>query len=236
MSTADVAVREEALGALVEIGNQLDQLAGTLNRALTVLPATTTQGVLSQWSRVLELWDRLREMVETMADAPGGSWELQYTAGVWNERIGGYATAIAARPDESYTKVQHYWEGEAVEAYTAMLPAQRDALERIKTTFSDPISSMLAEMAAVIEKFWRETNIILHGVIAAVVVCAVAAWFNPPGALATIVGAIVGAAYYIGDRYGDIKEAATVHQNLLHQKLHDNIGYPEGGWPRGRAA
>lgn len=158
---------------------------------------------------------------------------IRVDAVAWNRDIGGGTSALAGRADPSYTRIQDYWEGEAVEAYLNMLPAQRIALEQIKETFADPAATMLVEMGNAIESFWStvETQIwILYAAIVAATIIALAGF--APFAIAAVIGALAFAIEQVTSAYSSLRSEASHHKNILEQKLFDNLGFPEGHWPR----
>lgn len=232
MVPQDAELLERVDAAVKAVDDEVNRLRSAVNSVGDLLPAT----VRTEWDQACGLWEDLRQIIERVRLAPGRAESLRAYATMWDRDVGGATSAIAGRADPTYTKVQDYWEGEGVQAYLAVLPAQRRALEEIKETFTDPISTTHEQMARAIDSFWTSLEVACWAVYFALAGATIFAIYGGPVLVSAAVGGFLGVLYWqagnVTTAYESLRSEAANQRSLLHQKLNDNGPYPDGGWPR----
>jgi hypothetical protein len=176
--------------------------------------------VLAGWHKftgfLSECWDAVVEICTNMG-SPSALWN---TADAWSDSVGGPVSGQVQSAEAGSLEVDDNWDGTAADRYRQNLPMpmQKTALERVKTTFSDGISSALSDVAKGIMAFWGGLVVALGALVAGII-----------GALAssaTIFG--LPAAPFIAAGAALVCSSAN---STLRQKLNDNTGYRDGHWP-----
>ncbi len=136
--------------------------------------------------------------------------------------------------DAGSLTVDDNFDGSAATAYKQAVPLQKTALEKIKTTYTDGISTVLSDVGKAIYVFWGALIVALAafiaGMIAAIsssatIVGLPAGPFIGAGAVLVALGAFAAGSM-------NLKSAAAAANTSLRQKINDNSGFRDGHWPK----
>jgi hypothetical protein len=233
VSSSEAALLEQINAVIGRIEGKTTELQNSINGKLHWLPAGLQDKVVAGWNSfcgfMTRIWDNLNEVLSNM----GSPSALGDAADAWSDWVGGPVSARVQSAEAGLLDVDNNWDGDAAEAYRQTLPMQKAALDKVRATLTDGISSALNEVAKGILKFWA-------GLITALVALAVgiagalassATIFGLPAApvIAAGAGLVASAAIITGAELlkGDCASANTV----LRQKLNDNSGFHRGHWP-----
>ncbi|GAA2888529.1 hypothetical protein Acy02nite_70350 [Actinoplanes cyaneus] len=89
-----------------------------------------------------------------MLDDMGSLSALSATATAWTERVGVPVSGQVQAAEAGLLTVDDNWDGDAANAYRQMLPLQKAALEKVKTTITDGLSTALDQLHGGIFLFW----------------------------------------------------------------------------------
>jgi hypothetical protein len=96
------------------------------------------------------IWDNLNEILSNMG-SPSALWSA---ADAWSDGVGGPVSAQVQSAEAGLLDVDNNWDGTAAEAYRQSLPLQKAALDKVRATLTDGISTALNEVSKGILKFW----------------------------------------------------------------------------------
>lgn len=230
---------DEIFDLLDEIQAKTDELANTVNHWLGRVPgwaAWVGDRIREAWDWLVqkanEFWDGLTLIVGNLGD-PG---KLSATASGWNSGVGAPVSAQVQVAEAGNLEVDDTWAGTAADNYRQRIGLHKTALDKIKSSMTDGLSSALNAVRTGVLVFW-----------VAMVAALVTLIFGIVGALAatgTLVGIPVGVfaaagafALALAEIWGGgtiLKSDCTSARNTLEQKvLHENTGFLDGHWPAG---
>lgn len=232
----EAAIIERIVGLVDRINAKTTELQNNINSKLHWLPGFLRDRVVDGWNAfvgaVQKCWDALREIFGNLG-SPSALWA---TADAWSDRVGGpvsgqvpSAKAGMLRGDDTTN-----WQGNAAENYRQGLPLHEVALDKIKISLSDGISTALSDVAKGIITFWAGLAValvaFLSGMIGAVTSSATIVGLPAAPFIAVAAALAAGAAFLSGGLI--LKAVASSNNSTLRQKLNDNSGYDGGHWPR----
>jgi hypothetical protein len=232
----EAAIIERILGLIDRINARTTDLQNNINSKLHWLPGFLRDRVVDGWNAFVgaaqKCWDALREVFGNMG-SPSTLWA---TADGWSDQVGGpvsgqvpSAKAGTLRGDDTTN-----WRGNAAENYRQGLPLHEAALDKIKSSLSDGISTALSDVAKGIITFWAGLAValvaFLSGMIGAVTSSATIVGLPAAPFIAVAAALAAGAAFLSGGLI--LKAVASSNNSALRQKLNDNSGYDAGHWPR----
>src|SRR5436309_2398019 len=242
---APVTMAEEAAliqkinDTLTKIENKATEIIDDINKFLGhwYIPGFLKDGVrkAGEWlvAQLKKMWDALAEIITNMG-SPSTLWN---TADAWSGQVGGPVSGLSGNADPAQSTALQQWTGTAATAYSTTLGPQRKAIDAIKTTFTDPISTQLSAVARAIWIFW--------GALIAGLVALVAALVGAAASSATIVGlpaapfiAAAGVLVFLGAFFvagENLRGACSDANSVLTQKLNADSAFKGGQWPKATA-
>jgi hypothetical protein len=238
MAPGATAAEEAALIAKINdvvgrIEAKTTELQNSINSKLHWLPGFLQDKVIAGWNKftkfLKECWDALVEIFTNMG-SPSTLWN---TADAWSNNVGGPVSGEVQSAEAGSLEVDDNWDGTAADKYRQNLPMQKTALEKIKTTYTDGISSALSDVAKGIIAFWGGLIVALGSLVAGIIgaLTSSATILGLPAAPFIAAAAALAAvgAFYSGGLI--LKSVCSSANSTLRQKLNDNTGYRDGHWP-----
>lgn len=238
MAPSTVAAEESALIAKINevlgrIEAKTTELQHSINSKLKWLPGALQDKVVAGWNKftgfLSECWDAVVEICTNMG-SPSALWS---TADAWSNSVGGPVSGEVQSAEGGSLEVDDNWDGTAADRYRQNLPMQKTALERVKSTFSDGISSALSDVAKGIMAFWGGLVVALCALVAGIIgaLASSATIFGLPAAPFIAAGAALAAVGAVFSGGLILKSVCSSANSTLRQKLNDNTGYRDGHWP-----
>lgn len=230
----------EIFETIAKIEQKVKELQDAINAGLESLSrwlGWVADRVHDGWNwfcdKIGEFWDWLSNIVTHMGDPE----MLSATADAWSDSIGGPVSAEVGNADAGSLLVDDTWTGMAAEQYKQRIALQKTALDKVRATFSEGISTALKDMRMAIWVYW--------GALVAALATLVGGLIGAIGSSATVFGlpaapfiaaAAVGACLVACWGGGEILKSQAANANtVLRQKLNDNSGFPDDAWPAGAA-
>ncbi|MEE6261791.1 hypothetical protein [Plantactinospora sonchi] len=237
------AAEEQALinkihSTVARINTKTSELQNNINNKMGWLPGPLQDKVLEGWNKftgfLRECWDALAEIFTNMG-SPSTLWS---TADSWSNNVGGPVSAQVQSAKVGTLATDDRWDGTAAERYRQNLPLQETALDKMKSVYSDGVSSALSDVAKGIIAFWGALIVALGALVAGIIgaVTSSATIFGLPAApfIAAAAALVAVGAFYSGGLI--LKSVCSSANSTLRQKLNDNTGYREGHWPSATTA
>jgi hypothetical protein len=234
VAAEEAAIVEKINSVIGRINTKTTELQNSINSKIGWLPGFLQDKVIAGWNHFMgflrDCWNALAEVVTNMG-SPSTLWN---TANAWSETVGGPVSAQVQSAKAGSLTVDDRWNGEAADSYRQNLPLQETALDKMKSTFSDGISTALSDVAKGIIAFWGSLVVALGSLVvgligalasSATILGLPAAPFIAAGAALVAVGAIFSGRLIL-------QSVASGANTTLHQKLSDNTGYRDEHWPR----
>jgi prophage DNA circulation protein len=238
MAPSTTAVEESALLAKINevvsrIESKTTDLQNSINSKMKWLPGPLQDKVIAGWNKftgfLQDCWDALAEIFGNMG-SPSTLWN---TGDSWSNSVGGPVSAQVQSAEAGSLEVDDNWDGSAADRYRQNLPMQKTALEKMKSTFSDGISSALSDVAKGIIAFWGGLIVALGALVTGIITAlgSAATIFGLPAApfIAAAAALVAVGAFLSGGLI--LKSVCSSANSTLRQKLNDNTGYREGHWP-----
>lgn len=236
---AEEALIQQIHRIIARINEKTTELQNSINSKIGWLPEFLADKVREGWNSFIgflrECWDAL---VEVFTNA-GSPFTLSNTADSWSDSVGGPVSGQVQAAEAGSLEVDDHWDGDAADQYRQNLPMQKAALEKIKTVYTDGISTALSDVAKGIVQFWGGLLLALLALVGGIVgaILSSATIFGLPAApfIAATAAATAVGAFYGGGLV--LKSAVASANSTLRQKLNDNTAYrdPDGGndghWP-----
>ena len=230
---SEAALLDQINSVVGRIDSKTTELQNSINGKLHWLPSGLQDKVVSGWNSFCgfleRIWDNLTEILANMG-SPSALWS---TADAWSDWIGGPVSGQVQSADAGLLTVDTNWDGDAAEAYRQTLPLQKAALDKVKATLTDGISTALNEVAKGILKFWAGLATALAALVIGIIgaLASSATVFGLPAAPFIAAGAGLAAAAAMITGAELLKSDCASANTVLRQKLNDNAGFHEGHWP-----
>jgi hypothetical protein len=233
VSSSEAALLDQINAVVGRIDTKTTELQNSINGKLHWLPGGLQDKVVSGWNSfcgfMKRIWDNLNEILSNMG-SPSALWSA---ADAWSDWVGGPVSGQVQSAEAGPLTVDDNWDGDAADAYRQTLPLQKAALDKVKSTLTDGISTALNEVAKGILKFWAGLVTALAALVVGIIgaIASSATIFGLPAApfIAAGAGLVASAAMITGAELlkGDCASANTT----LRQKINDNGGFHQGHWP-----
>ncbi|MCO8274214.1 hypothetical protein M1L60_26795 [Actinoplanes sp. TRM 88003] len=235
--TSSTAQEDDLIGKIMSLLDKVEQktndLQNSINSKIGFLPGYLQDKVRSGWKSFCDFMSKVWSDVRQFVTHLGSPSTLTATANAWSDRIGGPVSGRVQTAEAGLLEVDTNWDGDAAEAYRQMLPLQKAALEKVKTVFTDGITTMLGEMVKAINLFFGALVVALGALVIGIVGAASssATIVGLPAAPFIAAGAAgaAAAAFFAGGL--NLRSTAEAANSTLRQKLNDNVGYHDGAWP-----
>lgn len=216
-----VAKGEELESKINDFFAKIDDVLDWVPGFLDYLIKPIQDGLQNLRTKVAEFWEKVKEFLENT----GNPDKLKSYADRWREQVGNPIGEIAESISKDKLETNTEWSGSGAAAYKAVLPAQKDGLDKVKDISVD-FSDTLKELANGIENFWISIGIAFGsavvGLAGAIVEAATVVAI--PGAIATAIGAVGVAAGFIGKAIVDLKaicDTIDTSQDTIKQGVID---------------
>lgn len=189
-----MTTKSDLYGMLDEAEGLMEDLRGAVNFVLQHLPFyvpdSVADKILSEWDKVSAKATAEISSMRTSVDESGEEVSLRAAADGWSDRVKAGISGLSGRIDEGGLTVEDAstFQGTAADAYRAIIPAQKGAIDAI-AGHPDDISSGLDELAGAIQTW---TNAYIVAVLA--LLGGIGSAIAGVAASETGVGAIVGLA------------------------------------------
>jgi hypothetical protein len=232
-SGTEAALLDQIASVLDRIDGKTTELQNTINDNLHWLPGGLQDRVVAGWNRfcgfMRRIWDNLNEIISNMG-SPSALWSA---ADAWSDWVGGPVSGQVQSADAGLLSVDDNWDGDAADAYRQTLPLQKAALEKVKSTLTDGLSSALSDVAKGILVFWTGLLTALVALVLGIVgaLASGATIFGLPAAPFIAAGAGLTASAAIITGAEILKSVCSAANSTLRQKLAENSAFHEGHWP-----
>lgn len=232
----ELAIIEKLNGLVERIMGKIAQLHDNIISKSRWLPGPLQDKVIAGWNQFIRAMDRFWEAQQQFWGNMGSPSTLWNTADAWSDTIGGPVSGQVASAKAGRLRGDNSsnWQGNAAEQYRQGLPLHEAALDKMKSTLSDGVSTALSDLAKGIITFWAALGVALAAFVGGMIgaVASSASVFGLPAAPFIAAGAVLAAvaAFLSGSLI--LKAVASSNNSTLRQKLNDNSGYDNGHWPR----
>lgn len=225
---------------LAKIESKADELVANVNGFLSnwAVPGFIKDKVRAATTWLIEQLRRAFDAVAEIVTHMGSPATLWATADAWSRQVGGPVSNVSGDADPAQSQALQDWTGQAATAYSTTLGPQRKAIDAVKSTFADPISSQLSAVARAIWVFWGAVVVALAALVACMIgaVASSATILGLPaapfiagaGALAFCAALLVGGE--------NLRSQCSDSNTTLTQKLADDSALRGGVWPPAVAA
>jgi len=235
---SEAALLSKIDGMVSRINLKTSQLQNSINHTLgsasVPIPQWIKDKVSEGWNKFTTLLKQLWNELAWILDNMGSPSMLFSTADGWSNRIGGPVSGLVQKAEAGSLTVDDNFDGSAAIAYKQALPLQKTALEKIKATYTDGISTALSDMAKAIYVFWGALIVAFGALIAGIIAAsgATGTIVGLPAGLVIAAGAVLVASGAVTAGSLNLKSAASGANSGLRQKINDNAGYRDGHWPK----
>jgi len=149
VSSSEAALLDQINSVVGRIESKTTELQNSINGKLRWLPSGLQDKVVSGWNSfcgfMKRIWDNLNEILSNMG-SPSALWSA---ADGWSDWVGGPVSGQVQSAEAGLLDVDNNWDGDAAEAYRQTLPLQKAALDKVRATLTEGISSALNEVAKI---------------------------------------------------------------------------------------
>ena len=229
----EASLLDQINSVLDRIDRKTTELQNSINKKIGWLPGFLRDKVISGWDKfcgfMKRVWDNFHEIASNMG-SPSALWD---TADAWSDRVGGPVSAQVQSADAGLLAVDDNWDGDAADAYRQTLPLQKTALDKVKATLSDGISSALSDVAKGIIVFWTGLVVALVALVGGIIgaLASTATVVGLPAGPFIAAGAALAASAAMIAGAETLKSVCSAANSTLRQKLADNSGFHQGHWP-----
>jgi hypothetical protein len=218
------------------IDDKVQELQNSINSGLDKIPwglGWIADRVREGWDwfvgKMNEFWDWLNNILSHMGDPDA----ISAAADAWSNDVGGPVSAEVGDAEAGSLLVDDNWTGDAAEQYKQRLTLQKTALDKIKSSFTDGISTALKDLRLAIWTFWAALVAALAALVVGIIgaVTSSATIFGLPAAPFIAAGAVGVCLAALWGGSSILKTQAANANTVLLQKLNDNAGFPDGHWP-----
>lgn len=230
---------DEIFDLLDEIQLETENLRNTVNGWLGRVPGWASwvgDRIREAWdwlvARAQEFWDGLTLIVGNLGDP----WKLSETGSSWNNSVGGPVSSQVQVAEAGNLNVDDTWSGEAAGAYQQRISLHKTALDKVKASLTDGLSSALDQVKTGIIIFWAAMAAALAALVAGIVtaLASSATVFGIPAGILIAAGAFAVALAAIWGGGTKLKSDCMTARNTLEQKvINESAGYLDGHWPAG---
>ncbi|WP_433790683.1 hypothetical protein [Actinoplanes sp. CA-252034] len=232
MSSTEAVLLERINSTISRIDGKTVELQNSINDKMGYVPSPLQLRIRQAWDDFCAFMQRIWDNLTTILSNMGSLSALSTTAQAWSDRVGVPVSGQVQAADAGLLTVDTNWDGDAADTYRQMLPLQKTALEKVKTTLTDGLATALDQVHNGVFLFWT-------GLVGALVALAVglvgavassATILGMPAAPFIAAGAAVTASVALIVGCETLKRACTSANTTLRQKF-DDTGFFRGHWP-----
>lgn len=222
------------------VQEKVEELRDAINRILDKIPGFLdwiVDRLRDGWNSLCEKFSQVFEKVTYYLTLTGSPGALSSTGDSWSVNVGGPVSNEVTTVDAGLLLVDDAWVGDAASQYKQHIPLQKAALQAIKTSYTDAISSALDKVQLALFVWYGSIMVALGALIGSIIAAAIAAGTvaGAPGApFIAIGGFVVFAAALTTGALILHSQSASANSALL-AKLHEDTAFPGGAWPKGTA-
>lgn len=230
---------QQILDLLDEINEKVTALQDTVNHWLGKVPGWASwvvDKIMDAWNWLVEKAQEFWDGVSLIAGNLGEPGTLSSTGSSWNNSVGGTVSAQVQVAEAGNLEVDTTWSGTAAESYTQRISLHKTALDKIKSSMTDGLSTALDAVKTGIYVFWAAMVGALLTLVAGIVgaLASSATIFGIPAGILIAAGAFAIALGAIWGGGTKLKSDCTSAKNTLEQKvINENTGFLNGHWPAG---
>ncbi|WP_182112486.1 MULTISPECIES: hypothetical protein [unclassified Actinotalea] len=230
---------QQILDLLDEVDQAVHDLADNVNHWLGKIPSWASwvgDKIMDAWNWLMEKAQEFWDNVSFIAQNLGEPGLISSTASSWNTSVGGTVSAQVQVAEAGNLEVDDTWTGSAAQTYAQRISLHKTALDKIKSSMTDGITTALDAVKTGIYVFWAAMVGALLALIAGIVgaLASSATIFGIPAGIFIAAGAYgiaLGAIWGGGTK---LKSDCTSARNTLEQKvINENTGFLNGHWPAG---
>jgi hypothetical protein len=231
-AAAEAALLDRINATITRIEGKSNELHGSIAGKVHWLPGPMQDRVREGWDQFCAFLQRIWDNLGTVVSNMGSISRLGVTADAWSDLVGVPVSGQVQAADAGLLSVDENWDGDAADVYRQMLPLQKAALEKVKTTLTDGLATALNDTVRGILAFWG----LLIGALAALVggllgaLASSATIFGMPAAPFIAAGAALTASASMIIGAETLKSVCSTANTTLRQKF-DNSGFYRGHWP-----
>jgi hypothetical protein len=239
VTSAEVSAGSEAelisrlFAVLDRVSDKTTELQTALTGKIHLLPAGVRDAVVAGWNdfcaTVRKMWDFWYDLVTHL----GSPTRVSAAAREWSELVGGPVSTQVQSADAGLLTVDTTWNGSAADAYRETLPRQKVALDAVKTSLADGISTALTTVVQAMVVFWG----CLLGALAALVagligaISSAATILGLPASPLIAAAAVATACLAVIVGGANLESMCTSASVTLRQRLDAQAAFHNGHWP-----
>jgi len=230
---------EEIWDLIDEIQAKTTDLQNTVNGWLDKVPGWASwvgDRIRDAWNWLLKqatnFWDGLTLILGNLGD-PG---KLSSTGSSWNDSVGGPVSEQVQVAELGNLEVDDTWSGTAADNYRQRISLHKTALDKIKASMTDGLSTALDAVKSGIIIFWvacvSALAVLVAGIVGALATSATI-FLIPAGIFiaAAAYGVALAAIWGGGTK---LKSDCQSARNTLETKvINESAGFLDGHWPAG---
>jgi hypothetical protein len=232
VSSTEAVLLERIHSAINRIDGKTVELQNSINSNLGFLPPPLQESIREGWDDFCAIMRRIWDNLTTIMSNMGSLSAVDKTAKAWSDRVGVPVSGQVQAADAGLLTVDDNWDGDAADTYRQMLPLQRAALDKVKSTLTDGLATALSQVSTGLLLFYT-------GLIGALVALGIgivgalassATVFGMPAAPFIAAGAAVTASVSLIVGCETLKGVCNSADTMLRQKF-DDTGFFRGHWP-----
>ncbi|SDK07032.1 hypothetical protein SAMN05428985_102529 [Nocardioides sp. YR527] len=236
-----MTTKSDLYGMLDEADGLIEDLRGAVNFVLQHLPFyvpdSVTDKILSEWDKLSAKATTELSSLRTSVDESGEEVSLRAAADGWSDRVKAGISGLAGRIEEGALTAEDAttFQGLAADAYRAIIPGQKSAIEAI-AGHPDDISSGLDELAGAIQTWTIAYGVALVALLGGIAsaIAGVAASETGVGAIIGLAAAIVCFATLAGAilvAESELSNAVQAVEGTWRSLLNEWTGFDGQAWP-----
>ncbi|MEV0903137.1 hypothetical protein [Actinoplanes sp. NPDC049802] len=232
VSSTEAVLLERIHSTIDRIDTKTVELQNSINDKLAYVPPPAQGKVRQGWDDFCAFMRRIWDNLATILSNMGSLSALSTTAQAWSDRVGVPVSGQVQAADAGLLTVDDNWDGDAADAYRQMLPLQKAALEKVKTTLTDGLATALGQVHLGILVFWSGLATALVSLAVGIfgALASSATIFGVPAAPFIAAGAAVTASIALIAGCETLKACCTSANTTLRQKF-DDTSFFRGHWP-----
>lgn len=229
---------DEILGLLDTIEAKFQELENAVNNVLGMIPGWASwvaDRLRDAWNYLCEqatkFWNWLSGILGNMGDPSA----LTSTASSWSTAVGGTVSGQVQVAEAGNLEVDDTWVGDAADRYRQRISLHKAALDGIKKSMTDGLSSALDTVKSGIFVFWGAVAIALTALVVGLItaIASTATVFGAPAGPFIAAAAILVCLTAMTVGGVKLKSDCQSARTDLDKRISDNSAYLDGHWPKG---
>jgi len=233
---------DEILDLLDQIEAKFAELQNAVNTVLGKVPgwaAWIGDRIRDAWDYMCEQAQKFWRWLSGIVTNRGDPGQLTATGSTWNSAVGGPVSAQVQVAEAGNLEVDDTWSGTAADRYRERISLHKTALDKIKSSMTDGLSSALDTVRVGIIIFWIALGaalaVLVGGILGAILTTATV--FGAPAAPFIAGAAILVCLTSMTAGGFKLKSDCRSARNTLEQKvINESSGFLDGHWPAGARA